>query len=107
MKKFRKIFEAQAEATNKAIVKTIQESIEIEKEAPKTKMETLIEAEANPIQIIREFGYKIKLEKPTKKGKTLVFFKAKDAESAFMLVDGVYDKYTIEQDENEIRIELN
>jgi len=105
MKPFRNLLESKI--TNEAIAITEAPQEVQSEEAPKSKMETLIEAEANPIQIIREFGYKIKLEKPTKKGKTLVFFKAKDAESAFMLVDGVYDKYTIEHDENEIRIELN
>ena len=100
MRNFKEIWNEQQKQT--------QIQIQTEKKIiEQTKLEKLVESDANPIEIIRDFGYKIKLEKPIKKGKVLIFFKESDADDAFILVDGLYDdNYNIEQDEKEIRITL-
>ncbi len=45
--------------------------------------DTVVENNETPSQYLRNAGYKIKADEPTKKGKELVFYKKTEAESAF------------------------
>ena len=98
---FRKILEKQVleeQVSNRETATTI--SLNMENKV------TLLEIEENPIQLIRDFGYKIKLETPKKHGKELLFFKPKDAESAYELIKNMYKKYDITIDNNKLYIAL-
>ena len=95
---FRKIFENMNKQEKTEIHS--KEEIEVIDDRP------LVEIEENPLKLIRTFGYKIKLETPTKKGKMLQFFKGVDALEAYSLINDVYKKYNISLNGNKLTIEL-
>lgn len=96
MKTFRKIMKERITTEQRAETEPVIEKMVQDK--------VIVEIEENPLVIIRDFGYKIRLETPKKYGTHLLFFREKDADDAFVLVDGLYKNYIITKQEKTITI---